>query len=137
MKNYELNYLISSDLTEEEAKVLQEKVASFIQEEEGILNEKGNPVKKRLAYPIEKQLQAYLVFLTFQLEPEKLASLKRKVEEEKEILRYLLIIKLKAEKTAAPRRRRPELTPKVIKKTTEEKKVELKEIDKKLEEILE
>ena len=37
MKFYELTYLISPDLSEEEIKVLQEKVTSLIQEE-GVLS---------------------------------------------------------------------------------------------------
>ena len=60
MKLYEINYLISPDLSEEEATSLQEKINSWIQEEKGALNEVNKPVKKILVYPIKKCGQAYL-----------------------------------------------------------------------------
>ena len=141
MKNYELTYLITPVFSEEESKAFQGKITSFIQEEGGILTEEGILVRRRLAYPIKKQQQAYLASLTFQVNPEKIASLEKKLKAEKEILRYILVIKVPVRKT--PQRiRRPVKAPGITLEAKEvvlskEKKVELKEIEKKLEEILE
>ena len=141
MKNYELTYLITSNFSMEEAQAFQGKITSFIQEEGGILTEEGILVRRKLAYPIKKQQQAYLASLTFQVSPEKIAGLEKKLKAEKEILRYLLIIKVPVKKM--PQRiRRPARAPEITPEAKEvilpkEKKVELKEIEKKLEEILE
>jgi small subunit ribosomal protein S6 len=140
MKRYELAFLITPDLPEEEAKGFQQKINSQIQEEGGVLDEGNILLKRRLAYPINKKTEAYLASTTFQLNPDKIASLEGKVKAEKQILRYILLVVKKTRKMA-PRRVRPTaikskvtITEKVL--TPEEKKVELQEIGKKLDEIL-
>lgn len=134
MKNYELTYLISSELQEEEAKQLQGKIISFMQEDEGILVKENWPFRKKLAYPVKKQSQAYLAVLEFQLEPEKLANLEKKLKLENQILRYLMLFKPPVKKTEITSLTRKSIV--ITEKLEKEKKVELKEIEKKLEEIL-
>lgn len=131
-KTYELTYLISPELSEEELKELQAKFVSFIKEEEGILVEEKLPLNKKLAYSVKKQSHAFLAVLIFQLSPEKLANLEKKIKEENRILRYLILVKRVTKEAKAPR-----IFKKIkIEKPEKEKKVELKEIGKKLEEIL-
>jgi len=129
MKDYELAYLISPELSKEEVKPFQDKIISFIQNEGGVLIENVNPVNKLLSYPVKKQIQAYLAVLDFQLNPEKLAELEKKIKAETQILRYLILIKPKLKEIKAVLR-------KFVPKKAPERKVELKEIEKKLEEIL-
>lgn len=157
MKNYELTYLISPDLSEEELKIFSEKISNFIQEETGTLEKTTEPSKKKLGYPIKKKEEAFLVALNFSLNPEKLGSLEKKLKSENQILRYIILTKKTPEKTLRPKRQpqaglprtetslglaSKEALPKIKKppeappKITEPKKVELKEIDKKIEEIL-
>ena len=93
MKHYELTYLISSEISEEEVKSLPEKVLVLVQEADGIIENRILPLKRKLAYPINKQEDAYLTTLTFQLNPEKLAGLEKKLKAEGQILRYLLLAK--------------------------------------------
>ena len=144
MKLYELTYLISPDLSEEEIKEFQKKIVSLIKEKGGILNEVGLIIKQTLAYPIKKFSQAYLTTLNFQLEAEKISDLEKKLRTENFILRYLIFSK-KIQKRIVGRK--PAIKggkmvglslakkPKKIDET-KEKKVELEEIEKKLEEIL-
>lgn len=130
MKYYELTFLISPELSEENLKSLQEKIHSFIQEEGGILDEVKKPIKKKLGYPIKKKSLAYFSYIVFQILPEKLANLEKKLRSQSEIIRYMICTK-KEEKAILPvsaKEKRPSLKPKP--------KVELEEIEKKLEEIL-
>ena len=132
MKSYELTYLISPNLSEEELKIFQEKIASLIQNEEGTLQGVKNPVKRRLAYPIKKRGEAYLANLDFYLSPEKLEDLEKKLKAESKILRYLILVKEELKKIEVPK-----IISKVkIPKVKKEKKVELEKIEEKLEEIL-
>jgi small subunit ribosomal protein S6 len=141
MKTYEIAYLISSDLSEEEARAFQGKIASLVKEEGGILDEVRNPLRRKLAYTIKKQNQAYLAFFNFQLNPDALASLEKKLKEENQILRYLILFK-KPVKPVKERVRklRTQTEPVGVEENKayieKEKKVELKEIEEKLEEIL-
>lgn len=132
MRNYQITYLINPQLGEEEAKSFQEKIASLIKEGGGVVENQPMPVRRNLAYTIKKQNQAYLAVLDFKLEPEKLSDLQKKLKEDNQIIRYLLITKrVRAREMAETFRRRPR---KIV--PEKEKKVELKEIEKKLEEIL-
>ena len=128
MKHYELTYLITPELSEEETRAFQEKIIASLQEEGGILTETGIISKKRLAYPIQKKIQVYLAVLTFQLNAEKLVNLEKKLKAENQILRYIIITKV-------PRKEKVFRIKKAL-PPPKEKKVELKEIEKKLEEIL-
>ncbi len=136
MKSYELTFLISTDLAEEEAKQFQDKIISLIQTEGGILTTRSIILRKKLAYLIKKQIQAFLAILTFQIEPIKLINLEKKLKLESQILRYLILIKPPVKKMPARRKRVPEIVPKEPTISPLKKKVELKEIEKKLEEIL-
>ncbi|MFH1582265.1 MAG: 30S ribosomal protein S6 [bacterium] len=136
MKYYELTYLITPDLSEEEARAFQTKVNSFIADQ-GILEEGNVILRKKLAYPIQKKEQSYMAVATFNALPGKIADLEKQLKEEKEILRYILVIKEK-QKTLKVRPHLARGKPLVETKepTIQEKKVELKEIEKKLDEIL-
>jgi len=140
MKLYELTYLISAELSEEELKAFSQKISDFIREEGGNLNEIKNPVKKRLGQPIKNNKEVYLAILNFNLDPEKLANLEKKLKAENKILRYLISIKKVLPKIEILKKF-PAKTPEVITGKTpptpkRAPKVELKEIEKKLEEIL-
>ena len=138
MKYYELTYLISPDLSEKEVLSFQEKIISLIQEAGGALGEVREPVRKKMAYPVRKKSSngAYLATLNFHLEPEKLGSLEKKLKSEGQVLRYMILTKPKhIKKTFVLGEKTPPL--KLPKKIVKLKpKVELKEIEKKLEEIL-
>ena len=130
MQNYELTYLISSDVSGEELKNLSEKIKSFVQEEEGIIKKTTEPSKTKLGYSIKEKEQGFLTILNFSFPPEKIANLEKKLKTENQILRYMILNKDLSKKILYPKRTRPDL------KTKESEKVELKEIDKKIEEIL-
>ncbi len=119
-------------MIEEQAKELQNKVSALIKDEGGLAIGGSLISKKRLAYPIKKQSQAYLVTDIFQLSPEKLADLEKTLKVETQILRYIILIKRPMREI---KKSRMFIEPK-IEKPKKEKKVELKEIEKKLEEIL-
>jgi len=130
MRYYEISILISPDLSEKELDALKEKVFSFIQEEQGILVKNSDPVQKTLGYPIKKKQQAFFLTIDFQLNPESLEKIKNKLKKESEILRFLLLNK-KTSRTKETETKRPRTFHQPAKT-----KVELKEIEEKLEEIL-
>ena len=147
MHNYELTCLISANLSESELKFSQEKIIALLQKEEGIFitralargedersssptENQGKIFKKNLASPIKKQTQAYLIVFNFQLNPAALENFKKNLMKDENILRCTILAKKPVKLTKIPER-----LIKTIKKT-HQPKVELKEIEKKLEEIL-
>jgi len=121
MRYYELTYLISPELSEEEIRGFQEKIISLIQELRGeLLGEVKTPVRKKMAY---------LATLNFHLSPEKLGGLEKGLKSENQVLRYIILTKKVPKKV-------PEVVIKPKKIVKPEAKVELKEIEKKLDEML-
>jgi small subunit ribosomal protein S6 len=129
MKYYELACLISPNLSEQELNSFSEKINSLVQEQGAILDKILPEKKIVLGSPIKKNTSAFFKILTFNLNPEKLNDLGKKLKDNKEILRYSIISRqqVKSEK----------LVSKPIKIQASKGKVELKDIDKKLKEILE
>lgn len=131
MKYYQLTYLVSTDLPEQEAKSFQEKVNSLIQEKGGKIKESKSLIKNELEYPIQGKNKAYLFDLDFYFQPGDLKELENKLKKEPSILRYI-ITKKKPFRIEVPKVK-AKLKPKKIKK---KKKIKLEKIGEKLDEIL-
>jgi len=99
----------------------------------------GAPKKIRLSYPIKNKEAAFLAGGVFESEPEKIRELKKAIEKEEGILRFLLnkkeIAREKPAKRADKERPKMKALPKKL-KTKPEKKVDLKVIEKDLDKIL-
>ena len=152
MKIYELLCEISPSLSEEEIKALVLKISEEIISLEGKLERTSEPLKKKLGIPFNKFKEAFLVDFVFQVNPDKIGQLNKVLKSKSDILRYMLLSKkhLSDETQRSFIRRRKiekSIEPKEfeIEKKQEEgeetkshkpKKVELQEIDQKIEEIL-
>jgi ribosomal protein S6 len=142
---YEINLLISPNLTEAE-------ISSFVLKTKEELQKHGKtggtavPERKKLAYPLSKQVEAWLYF--FNLTPESkerkeiLNSIEKTLKENKDILRFIIIKKdtKKTEAPLKPMRTRPirieEKKEKPVEEKTRKSKAQLEDIGQKLEEML-
>jgi len=152
MKTYELTYIVSPEITSEEAEAKAKEIESAIQSREGTISKQLNPIAKTLAYPIERRASGFFGVLEFKLEPEKLLELKEIIVKDKKIVRHMVLVKEPARIRKERRTRiKPEPAFTIEQKTeiesvkeeqtstskAEEKgKVELKDIEQKLEELL-
>jgi len=141
MKNYELTYLISPDFSESEVANTIAKVTNTIREKEGSIKKTAEPSKMKLAYLIEKKSEAFIVSTDFSIVPEKISELEKFLKEQNEILRYTVLAKKEYKEKADKRRTKPQPVASVPSPGGEEEpskagKVELKEIDEKIDEIL-
>jgi len=159
MKTYELSYIISPEVTSEEAESIAKGIESAIQSREGKLLKQLNPVARTLSYQITKRASGFFGVIEFQLEEEKLLEIKDIVVKEKKIVRHMLIIKEAAEFKKARRTRETakikvesanttfattepkeeidiEKEETVVEHAEPKEKVELKDIEEKLEELL-
>lgn len=127
MKNYEITYLIPSTLTEEEQKGITEEISSLIQEKGGALKEGGTPIRRILPEQIGQHKEIFSVSVGFYAQPEKIQEIQDVIKQNKSILRFIVLVK-KAPSAVKPIRRRSKEEP--------TKKAELKDIEKKIDEIL-
>ena len=131
---YQLTYLISPELNSTEVEEFLKKIEDLVSKFGKILKSE-KPERIKLSYPVQKKRESFLSFLEFEGEAGKIDNLKKELEKEKNILRYLLIKKKKTEQKIRK--------PKEIKIKTEgreqpkeEKKVELEKIEEKLKELV-
>lgn len=136
MQRYELSYLIPAETAEEEKKNLSEKIVAHIQENGGILEDLRQPLEQNLAYPIKGKSFVFLVSMNFLIIPEKIAGIESKLKSEPAVIRYLLAIKKTMKPSKRASRRISKTSISKPEETADKGKVELQEIDKKLEEIL-
>lgn len=144
MKNYELTCLISSELKSEEAEKTAGEISDFVQKEGGIIIKPATTDYKALGYTIKKQSACFLMTLELSLEPEKINALEEKIKKDQKILRHMITIKKPLTEKYKSRRSDKVFSDKKVSLEGEqkeqikksEKKVELKDIDEKLEEIL-
>ena len=132
MINYELTYLISPEKSEEQIQEASQGIVSYIEEQGGVLSGiQDKPLKKILGHPIENHTMAFVGTLKFSLSPDKIKLLEEKLKQDKQIIRNMLITKPQKEKLNFRKIRK-----KFIPNNSKKPKIELKEIDKKIEEIL-
>ena len=134
-RNYELAYLISGRLSPELALGNSQQIHESVQKREGLVAENRLPQPISLAYPIQKETAAYFAAAQITLEPAKLADLEQELKQNKEILRFLLIKKVKS-RMKTIRRRPPKPESEVPAGSAAETKTQLSDIEKKLDEIL-
>lgn len=132
--NYELTFLLSPELNQEEVEEFLKKINSSIL---GIGEVLGSEKfqKINLSYPIEKKDKAFLTVMEFRAEPAQIEGFRNQLEKEKNILRFLLIKKKETKERIKRRKIKKEEKPKAGPVRTK-KKVELEKIEEKLEEIL-
>jgi len=156
--HYELSFIIGPNVPETEHKTVEQEILDNLKKLNAkIVKEPYSIGRKKLAYPIKKQKHGFYVILEF--ETEETAGLKDfdvKLKHNANILRYLLIKKIKTSSKETKPRLTTAARPKVAveAKMTEEKeakasrsevkpdedkkdiKVDLGDIDKQLDQIL-
>lgn len=150
MKTYELSYIVSPELTSEEAADKARELELAITSREGLVLKQSNPVAKTLSYPIAKRASGFFGVIEFQIESEKLLELKEIIAKDGKIVRHMLIIKEAAQfkkerRTRTKAEAKVEVRAEPIAVIEDEKpapkaeikeKVELKDIEEELDQIL-
>jgi len=87
-KIYDLTYLLSPELNENEAQQLAQQISAGLADSKIIKTE--TPRMIGLSYAIKKQTTAFLANIIFETEPDKLGEIKNNLEKEGKVLRFLL-----------------------------------------------
>lgn len=146
--HYELLYLISNKFSEDEVKPIIEKIGSLILSNQGQITKNEELGKKRLAYPIKGFRFGYYNLVEFDMPGVNLTNLDRALRLMGEVLRHQIVVKIvktvaqleedrKIAAKIAARNMAEEKTAKEKVKETDKDKVDLKDLDAKLDKILE
>jgi len=147
--HYELLYLVSNQFSEEELTPVKERVLGFITANGGTVTHNDDLGKKRLAYKIKQFRHGYYQLLEFDAPAEAAPKIDHQLRLASEILRHQLVkcqpkTAADLEKEAAVMKKlttieevKPEEAPKPPAAAAgEEKKIELSDLDDKLNQIL-
>lgn len=141
-KLYEIVYLITPALAEEEALDFHQKIKNEALQLGGIIDHEGDVKKRRLSYSIKKMTEAHLAYFRVILPKEATNKLKDTLQRE-EILRSLFVhTKRNPVRTFHPKPIAKVTIDEVAPESKEaiqsepERQAKMEEIDKKLEEIL-
>lgn len=151
MKFYELSYLYSCFNEVDEIQEFINRIKLIIENEKGVFHQYSAPVKRKLAYEIDKNQFAYLGTIEFDLESDKTKILKEQLKNDHNLLRFVVFKKKKLiQKTVInyiKNRGNKENKEKIFKLTqkksldekqdfTKFQKIKIDDIGKKLDEIL-
>ena len=152
MKNYELSYVITPEISPEEAEVKANEIATLIKNNGGSILGQTNPTAKTLAYPIQKRASGFFGTMELTMEPENVEEFSKQLTKDEKVIRKMLTVKskirIKKEKRTASNLSevfKTNTNLEKIEKTEEPKekikeepkdKVELKDIEQKLDELL-
>jgi len=93
MKIYELSYIISPEISSEESDAKAKKIEAMILDKKGIISKQTNISAKTFSYPMGKSASGFWGALEFQMEPENIAEIKNAITKDEKIVRHMLTIK--------------------------------------------
>lgn len=150
--HYELLYIISNKFSENELAPVAAKVKNTIEINGGTITHSEEWGKKRLAYKIEGDYYGYYNLLEFNVDGVNLINIEKIIRLSPDIIRHQVIAtkfrtaeQIVADKKTAEKlaikpeevKKEPEVKEKKDKEGAPQPKVDLKTLDKKLDEILE
>ncbi|MEK7164285.1 MAG: 30S ribosomal protein S6 [Patescibacteria group bacterium] len=91
MNKYDLTVLVKSDLKETAKEKFVEKMEALVKTLEGRIGKITEMGKKQLAYTIKKQKEAQFLSWVLELPAKSVVQLEKKLINDKEVLRHLVI----------------------------------------------
>ena len=92
MNKYESIVIINPNCTEEALKALENKFTGLINEN-GKVDSVENKGKKKLAYEIKKNQEAYYMLINFEAKPDSIAELERNYRITDDVLKFIIVRK--------------------------------------------
>ena len=91
MRDYELVMVLSPAVGDEGVPATVDRVSGFIQERGGEVTQVDQWGKRRLAYPIRSQLEAYYVVTQFKMDPQAVRALEGNLDLAEDVMRHLVV----------------------------------------------
>ena len=92
MNKYESIVIINPSLTEEALKALEGKITGLINEN-GKVESVENMGKKKLAYEIKKNTEAFYMLFNFEAKPDSITELERNYRITDDVLKFIVVRK--------------------------------------------
>jgi small subunit ribosomal protein S6 len=89
-RDYELGFIISPEVSEEETRSILDRLGQIVAQHGGQIVKVNQWGRRRLAYPIQRHRDGYYVFIDMILTPETVSELERTLKVSEIVLRYML-----------------------------------------------
>jgi len=89
-RDYELGFIISPEVSEEETRSILDRLGQIVAQYDGQVVKVNQWGRRRLAYPIERHRDGHYVFIDMILTPETVIELERTLKVSEIVLRYML-----------------------------------------------
>lgn len=130
IKMYELTYIVNPASSPEALNDLSQKIRDLIGNNQGLIVSEKLGEKRKLTYPVKKEIFGYFVIVDFVIAPENISLLDKDLKLNKDILRHLILNKEEEKEKPRVKIQRPV-------RAKKEEKVKIEELEKKIEEIIE
>ena len=91
MRNYELTFIVPSDLSEDDLNGVVTQVQGWVEGSQGKVTNVDHWGRRKLAYNIAEYREGYYVVLALEMEPQSLIEFERNLKLSDKVMRYLLI----------------------------------------------
>ena len=88
---YEIGFIVTPEVNEEEVKKIIETVTSIITKSKGVIENLDEWGRKKLAFPIQKNLEGYYVFVQTEVDGSVIATLERRMKQMEKVLRFITL----------------------------------------------
>jgi len=88
---YEIGFIITPDANEEEVKKIVESISGTIKKAKGVIESIDEWGRKKMAYPIKKNLEGYYVFIQTEVDGAVIADLERRLKQMEKVLRFITL----------------------------------------------
>lgn len=93
MNKYELLYIISSDVAEEQREELIKKFASYVESKKGTVEGINKWGMKKFAYPIDYKTEGFYVLMNIVMDPEEVDAMAKLMNITEGIVRQMFVRK--------------------------------------------
>ena len=138
-RNYEISFWLSPELNDDKLEESFSKIKETIIKLGGTVGLSQLPQLKQLAYPIKKERNGYFGYFQFTINSGLLREVKKELDKNDSLLRYLIVyvpFENKQTKVKNPSRIHISKVAKKQPQTKEPSEIDMKDLDKKLNEIL-
>ncbi len=93
MRNYELTFIVPSDVGEEDLNGVVTQIQGWVEGTQGKVVDVNHWGRRRLAYDIAEYHEGHYVLLNLEMEPQTTTELERNLKLSEKVIRHLLIRK--------------------------------------------
>jgi small subunit ribosomal protein S6 len=88
---YEIGFIVTPEVNEEEVKKITEAITTTITKANGVIENLDEWGRKKMAFPIQKHLEGYYVFVQAEVDGSIIAILERRLKQMEKVLRFITL----------------------------------------------